>query len=319
MTTVDCAIIGGGPAGLNAALILGRARRKVLLFDDNNPRNAVTQHSHGFITRDGVTPADFRAIGYGEIARYPSVEVFSTRIAAVHRRQQEGGEGDRQEGQEGPLTAFELVAEGGEKFRTGSVILATGLRETLPAVEGIYSYYGKSLFNCPYCDGWELRDKPLVIIAESPKGASHLPKVIYNWSRDIVVCTNGHRMLTDEQKALFEKRGIKVIEDRITALVGQDGQLEHITFENHRDIERAGGFVEIQRRPATTVAQDLGCETDEVGSIVTDELGRTNIEGVYAAGDIVNVMQNQLIWAAASGSRAAIGVNTVLTAGFFDR
>src|SRR5688572_13336601 len=150
--TVECAIIGGGPAGLNAALVLGRARRKVLLFDDNKPRNAVTQHSHGFITRDGVTPAEFRAIGHGEIAKYPSVDVLSTRIVSVSR--QRIGEG----------TAFELVAEDGEKFRAANLILATGLRETLPAVDEIYDYYGKSLFNCPYCDGWELRDKPLVII-----------------------------------------------------------------------------------------------------------------------------------------------------------
>jgi thioredoxin reductase len=281
----------------------------VLLFDDNNPRNAVTQHSHGFITRDGVTPAEFRAIGYAEIAEYPTVEALSTRIRVVNR-------------QEGPGTAFELVAEGGEKYRTGTLILATGLRETLPAVEGIYGYYGRSLFNCPYCDGWELRDKPLVIIAESERAASHLPKVIYNWSRDLVVCTNGHQALSDEQKRFLDRYGIRVIEAKIAALVGevgQPGQLERIIFENHPDIERAGGFVEIQRKQAATIAQDLGCETDEVGGIVTDELGRTNVKGVYAAGDAVNYMQNQLIWAAAGGSRAAIGVNTDLTASFFDR
>lgn len=307
--TVDCAIIGGGPAGLNAALVLGRSRRRVLLFDDNHPRNGVTQHSHGFITRDGVTPAEFRAIGYSEVAKYPSVEVLSTRIRAVNRF------GEQEKSQR---TAFELVADSGEKFGADNIILATGLRETLPAVEGIYEYYGKSLFNCPYCDGWELRDVPLVIIAESERGASHLPRVIYNWSRDLVVCTNGHQALSGEQKHFLGKYGIRVIEEKIEALVGQVGQLERIIFENHPDIERAGGFVEIQRRPATTIAQDLGCETDEAGGLVTDELGRTNIEGVYAAGDIVNFMQNQLIWAAASGSRAAIGVNTDLTARFFD-
>ena len=307
--TVDCAIIGGGPAGLNAALVLGRARRKVLLFDDNKPRNAVTQHSHGFITRDGVTPTEFRAISHEEIAKYPSVEARSTRIRAVSR--QETGQG----------TPFELIAEDGETFRADNIILAAGLRETLPAVEGIYSYYGRSLFNCPYCDGWELRDKPLVIIAESEKAASHLPKVIYNWSRDLVVCTNGHHALSDGQKLVLDKYGIRVIEEKIAALVGQAGQagqLERIVFENHPDIERAGGFVEIQRMQATTIGQDLGCETDEAGGIVTDELGRTSIKGVYAAGDAVNFMQNQLIWAAASGSRAAIGVNSDLTASFFD-
>src|SRR6478672_5219946 len=205
--TVDCAIIGGGPAGLNAALVLGRARRKVLLFDDNKPRNAVTRHSHGFITRDGVTPAEFRRIGYGEIATYPSVGVLSTRVRAANR--QETGEGSDQK------TVFELVTEDSETFRAANVILATGLRETLPAVEGIYTYYGRSLFNCPYCDGWELRDKPLAIIAESEKAASHLPKIIYNWSRDIVVCTNGHKALSNEQKSFFETFSIRVIEEKI--------------------------------------------------------------------------------------------------------
>lgn len=301
--TVDCAIIGGGPAGLNAALVLGRARRKVLLFDDNQPRNAVTQHSHGFITRDGVAPAEFRAIAHSEIAQYPTVEAHSTHIWAVNRQE----------------TAFELVADDGAKFSAGTIILATGLRETLPAIADIYRYYGRSLFNCPYCDGWELRDKPLVIIAESAPAAAHLPKVIYGWSHDLVVCTNGQPALNAGQKRFFEEYGIRVIEEKIVALVGQAGQLERILFEHHPDLRRAGGFVEIQRQQATTIGPDLGCATDDLGGLVADDLGRTNIQGVYAAGDVVNMRQAQLIWAAASGSRAAVGVNTDLTASFFDQ
>lgn len=301
---LDCAIIGGGPAGLNAALVLGRARRKVFLFDDNKPRNAVTQHSHGFITRDGVPPAEFRAIGQQEIAKYPSVEIHSARIEAVIKQG----------------TTFELVADSGEKFEARNTILATGVQETLPAVEGIYDYYGKSLFNCPYCDGWELRDKPLVIIAENEMGASHLPKVLYNWSHDLVVCTNGHQVLNEEQKLFLDKYGIGVIEEKIVALVGQAGQLERIVFENHPDIERVGGLVEIQWKQATTIGQDLGCETNALGGIATDERGRTNIKGVYAAGDTVtNITQAQLIMAAASGSKAAVGVNTDLIASYFDQ
>jgi thioredoxin reductase len=300
---VDCAIIGGGPAGLNAALVLGRARRTVLLCDDNQPRNAVTQHSHGFITRDGVVPAEFRAIAQREIAQYPSVETRAARIRAVTRQG----------------AAFELLADDGATVSAGTIILATGLRETLPAVAGIDRYYGRSLFNCPYCDGWELRDQPLVIVAESPSAAAHLPKVLYNWSRDLVVCTNGQQPLSAEQQHFFAGYGIRVIEAPIAALVGQAGQLERLQFANHPDLERTGGFVEIQRWPATTIGQDLGCATDDQGSIVTDELGRTNVHGVYAAGDLVHMRQAQLIWAAADGSRAAIGVNTDLTTGFFDQ
>lgn len=310
---IECAIIGGGPAGLNAALVLGRARRKVLLFDDNRPRNAVTGHSHGFITRDGVTPAEFREIGYAEVRSYPSVEVLSTRVRSVSRSERRKG---REQDQR---AAFELVSEEGTRFLAANVILATGLKETLPGVQGIYSFYGKSLFNCPYCDGWELRDKPLVIIAESERGAFHLPGVLYNWSRDLAVCTNGRKVLSEEQKQLLGKRGLTVIEDEISALEGQDGKLERILFRGHPGIERSGGFVEIRRHHAAAFAESLGCEFDGAGGIVTDEMGRTNIKGVYAAGDAVNFMQNQLIWAAAGGSRAAIGLNTDLSATFFDR
>ncbi|HEX4208365.1 MAG TPA: NAD(P)/FAD-dependent oxidoreductase [Ktedonobacteraceae bacterium] len=301
---LDCAIIGGGPAGLNATLVLGRARRKVVLFDDNKPRNAVTQHSHGFITRDGVHPAEFRAIGQQEIAKYPSVEIHPARIETV-----------RKQG-----TTFELVANSGETFEARNILLATGIQEILPAVEGIYDYYGKSLFNCPFCDGWELRDKPLVLIVENEMMASHPPKLLYNWSHDLVVCTNGHQVLNEEQKLFFNKYGIGVVEDKIVALAGQDGQLERVVFENHPAIERTGGLVGVQWKQATTIAQDLGCETNDQGGIATDEMGHTNIKGVYAAGDTVTVLRGaQLIVAAANGSKAAAGVIADLVASYFDQ
>src|SRR5436853_2415150 len=140
---IDCAIIGGGPAGLNAALVLGRARRAVLLFDDNQPRNAVTQETHGFLTRDGVKPGELRHLAHLELRKYPTVEIRHTRITDV--RNHEG--------------LFELVADNSDVVQARALILATGLKETLPAIAGIHDYYGKSLFNCPYCDGWELRDK----------------------------------------------------------------------------------------------------------------------------------------------------------------
>ena len=301
---LDCAIIGGGPAGLNAALMLGRARRKVLLFDDNKPRNAVTQHSHGFITRDGVHPAEFRALGQQEIVKYPSVEIQAVRVEMV-----------RKQG-----VTFELVATSGETFEARTLLLATGIQESLPAVERIHDYYGKSLFNCPYCDGWELRDKPLVIIAENEMGAFHTPKVLYNWSSDIVVCTNGHQVLHEEQKLFLKKHGIPVIEEKIVALGGQAGQLERIVFESSPAIERVGGLVGVQWKQATPIGQDLGCETNTLGGIATDELGRTTVKGVYAAGDTVtHLMGAQLIAAAASGSKVAAGINTDFITSYFEQ
>jgi thioredoxin reductase len=137
---VDCAIIGGGPAGLNAALVLGRARRRVLVFDENHPRNAVTQESHGFVTRDGVKPHEFRAMAHQELSKYPSVEMQLVRVTAIRKASD----------------AFAITTEKGDVFSAKTVLLATGLKEILPPIDGLHDYYGKSVFCCPYCDGWEL-------------------------------------------------------------------------------------------------------------------------------------------------------------------
>nr|MBA2679264.1 NAD(P)/FAD-dependent oxidoreductase [Ktedonobacteraceae bacterium] len=179
----DSIIIGGGPAGLSAALLLGRSWRNVLLFDDKQPRNAVTQESHSFLTRDGVKPDEFRNIAHQEISAYPSVEIRPVRITTVSKHED----------------SFEFVANDGTIFNAKTVILATGLKETLPAIEGIHDFYGKSLFGCPYCDGWERKDQPLVVIAETPH-AFQYTTTIWNWSRDLLLCTNGQQVLTEEQK-----------------------------------------------------------------------------------------------------------------------
>jgi thioredoxin reductase len=298
---VDCVILGGGPAGLNAALVLGRARRTVLVFDDNQPRNAVTQESHGFLTRDGVKPDEFRNIAHQEISKYPSVEIRHTRITDVRNHE----------------SLFELVVDNSAVVQARTIILATGLRETLPAIAGIHDYYGKSVFSCPYCDGWELREKPLVVIAEEGQRAFHMAKVVWNWSRDVLVCTNGHASLTQEQKETLQRNEIQVVEDTITALVGKNGMLERVMFASHEERTRQGGFVVPQWSQASGFGALLGCDMNALGGIVTDDFGRTTIPGVYAAGDASVVIPSQLIIAAASGSRAAAGVNTDLTESAF--
>jgi thioredoxin reductase len=294
---VDCAIIGGGPAGLNAALVLGRARRSVLVFDDNRPRNAVTQESHGFVTRDGVEPREFRRLGRQDISKYPSVAIRDVRITDV--KNQESG--------------FELATDDGTVVQASTIILATGLREALPAVPGLHDYYGKSLFCCPYCDGWELREKPLVVIAENGQAAFHMAKVVWNWSRDLLVCTNGRGVVSTEHQAILQRHGVQVVEDTITALVGKGGMLERVVFASHDESARRGGFVVPQLGQASDFGALLGCDMNAHGGIVTDDLGRTTVPGVYAAGDTSVAVPAQLVIAAAAGSRAAAGVNTDLT------
>jgi thioredoxin reductase len=291
---VDCAILGGGPAGLNAALVLGRAKRSVLLFDDQRPRNAVTQEAHGFLTRDGIKPHAFRALAHQEISRYPSVQF----VRVIDLRRVEN--------------AFEMTTEKGDHYWAHTVLLATGLKEILPTIAGLPEYYGKSLFSCPYCDGWELRDQPLVVISERPQ-TFHLVKTVWNWSRDLLVCTNGHQVFTNEQYDLLRQKGIEVVEERMTALLGKQGQLEQVVFATQKAYTRRGGFVASQLLQASPFAEELGCQLNAMGGVITDALGRTTIPGVYAAGDTLLTVPQQLIVAAASGSSAAAGVNTDLT------
>lgn len=292
----DCAIIGGGPAGLNAALVLGRARRSVALIDNNRPRNAVTHASHGFITRDGVTPAEFRRVAYEEVLRYPSVHHLQTEVVSIMKNE----------------SGFEVLDSSGLRVQARKLILATGIKEIFPEIEGFYPLYGKSLFNCPYCDGWELRDQPLVLVSESA-AIFHTAKLLLNWSKDLIVCTNGHASLSDEQKERLQSKGIVVMDQPVASFIGHNGQLEHVRFTDGTQVPRIGGFVTPQFVQSAPLGEHLGCERTESGGIKTDEAGRTSIPGVYAAGDSSYFMPSQLIFAAADGSRTAASVNMDLT------
>lgn len=294
---LDCAIIGGGPAGLNAALVLGRARRNVILFDNSRPRNAVTQESHGFITRDGVAPSEFRNLAHQDISKYPSVKIKESKIQEVKR--------------ESP-SLFQLITQEGKSYLSRKILIASGLKESLPNVNNIKDYYGKSIFSCPYCDGWELREQPLVIISEN-QHALHLAKMVYQWSKDLIVCTNGHKILSESEEMLLKKKGIRIMEERIVNLIGSDGKLEKVVFEDGTEVNRTGGFVTTDLVQPNEFAISLGCELNKSGGIIVDVLGRTNVEGVYAAGDTTSNGPSQLIISAAEGARAAMGINYEFT------
>lgn len=289
----DCAIIGGGPAGLNAALVLGRARRSTVLFDNDNARNAVTQESHGFITRDGIRPKEFREIAHKDITKYPSVIYKEEKVTSIIKKDQ----------------LFEIATDNKDLYQSKTIIISTGLRDVLPDIENISTYYGKSLFNCPYCDGWEMRDKPLAVIIEEQTQGFHFIQTVFNWSKDLIVCTNGKPVLNPEQKRLILNKGIKISENKITKFEGGNGQMEKIIFENGDSIIRKGGFVLPQPIQASDFAKKLGCEYNSLGAILVDFYGRTSIPGVYAAGDASVFAPAQLIIAAADGLKAAVGVN----------
>ncbi|WP_394139415.1 NAD(P)/FAD-dependent oxidoreductase [Cytobacillus oceanisediminis] len=287
----DCVIIGGGPSGLNAALVLGRAIRNIILFDEDKPRNAVTHESHGFITRDGIKPAEFKKMAQDDLLKYPSVSIQNQRVINIKNENR----------------SFLINTEDGKSYRSRKVILSTGLTDVMPRVEGIHHFYGTSLFSCPFCDGWELKDRALVVIAEDER-AFHLSKMVFNWSKDLVVCTNGKNILSNEQIEVLIKKNIKVIEDEIVILQGEKGHLKKIQFKNGKEIQREGGFVSTGLKQASSLAQTLGCAMNKMGGIETDKMGRTNINGVYASGDNSLSAPPQLINAASDGSKAAMGV-----------
>lgn len=298
----DCIIIGGGPAGLNAALVLGRSRRNTLLFDDDNGRNLVTRASHGFITRDGIKPEELKQLARQDIAKYDCVQVKNERIASIERVTE---------------THYELTASSGEVFHSIKIIIAAGLKEELPNIPDIEKFYGTSLFSCPYCDGWELQDQPLAVIAD--KMVFKLAKEVYTWSRDLIVFTNGEGRLEESEKAKLQAKGIGVREEMIDGLEGENGQLRSIRLEDGTLIDRSGGFTTPVWSHATPFAKELGCKQNEYGGILTDEYGRTNVWNVYAAGDASLIVPSQLIIAAGEGSAAAIGVNGDLTNEYFDK
>lgn len=263
------------------------------MFDNNSPRNAVTSESHGFITRDGIKPKEFRAIAHKEIGKYPSVAIQKKEVTSVTKNNQ----------------LFETITSEKDIYQSRNIIISSGLKDVLPNTENISDYYGKSLFNCPYCYGWELRDKPLVVVIDDQVQGFHFIQTICNWSKDLVVCTNGKPFQNSEQKRLIHNKGIKIMENKIRNFVGENGKMEKINFENGESVDREGGFVLPQLVQSSNFAKQLGCEYNPLGGISAYSYGRTNIQGVYAAGDASVIAPAQLIIAAAEGLRAAVGVN----------
>ncbi|CAM3791707.1 NAD(P)/FAD-dependent oxidoreductase [Cohnella lubricantis] len=288
----DCAIIGGGPAGLSAALVLGRARRKTALFDNNKPRNAVTRETHGFLTRDGASPEQLRQAAHEDIAKYASVQFYRDAVTEIRKEP----------------NAFAVHSSEGEVVRSRKIILATGLREYLPSIPGLRECYGSSLFSCPYCDGWEQRDRPLVVIAEKEDSAYHLAKTAHQWSKDLLLCTNGVHLRERWQREM-KANAIVWRKAPVQALEHRDGMLERVVFEDGDSVPRSGGFVATDWVQSSMLGESLGCKLNERGGIETDDYGRTSVEGVFAAGDAAVIAPAQLIVAAAEGSRAAMGVN----------
>lgn len=290
----DCTVIGGGPAGLNATLVLGRARRNVILVDSNEARNKVTSASHGFVTRDGITPAEFRQLAHQEFSSYPSISTLEDKVIEIIKKAE----------------GFTIKTQMGKEWSTRKVILATGVKEKFPNIPNLRNFYGKSIFNCPYCDGWELRDKPLALFGEVDY-TFHTAEILQNWSRNLVIFTNG-KELTKKNEKKMEKLNIRVETSKIRLLTGKEGMLQQVELENGLSIERVGGLVTPELVQASDLGTLLGVQLNETGGHHSDEVGNTKVTGLFVTGEASNVYPAQLIIAAASGAKTAMAVNVEL-------
>jgi thioredoxin reductase len=289
----DVVIVGGGPAGLSAALILGRCRRRVIICDGGKPRNARSRGLHGFLTRDGIDPRELLRIGREQLRPY-GVEIRDVQI--THVECISGG--------------FRSQVADGCCLESRKLLLATGVVDHLPRLEGIDQFYGTSVFHCPYCDGWEMRDQPLAAYGQGKSGAG-LALSLKTWSRDVVLCTDGRARLRAHDRERLERHGVPVRQDRIERLEGRDGVLERIVFQGGEAILRRGIFFSTGQNEACDLAAKLGCQFAPQGTVRTNLLQETNVPGLYVAGDACKDVQLAIV-AAAEGAKAGFAINTAL-------
>lgn len=281
----DVLVIGGGAAGLNAALVLSRARRRVLVVDSGTPRNAAAQEVHGFVSRDGTPPADLLAAGRAEVERYGG-RVVAGEVRAVRR-----GDG------------FE-VELADEVVRARRVILATGLRDELPDVPGLRERWARDVLHCPYCHGWEVRDQPLGVLGTQP-GSVHQAVLVRQWSDDVVFFAE---VLDDDGRARLTARGVRIVDGTVSGLVVEDDALRGVRLADGTVVARSALFVAPTFVPNDALLTGVGCERNDEGWVRVDPSGLTSVPGVWAVGNVTDFAV-QVVTAAAAGAKAAIAVN----------
>ena len=290
----DCIIVGGGPAGLSAALLLGRCRRRVLLCDSGEPRNRWSSTVNGFFSRDGVPPRELLALARAQLAAYDTVEIRDVCV----------DDADRVE------DGFEVVLAGGDRPRGRTLLLATGVVDDVPSIEGFAEAYGRSVHHCPYCDGWEYRDRPLAIYARGDAGYG-LALGLTAWTDRIVLCTDGPSELDGERRAELEDLGIGLREESVERLDAPDGRARKLVLAGGQPVECDGVFFVTGQRQASPLPAKFGCHFTSKGAVATGSRERTEVPGLYVAGDASKNSQLVAI-AVAEGTEAGFEIHQQL-------
>jgi thioredoxin reductase len=289
---VDVLVVGGSVAGLSAALLLARCRRNVTVVDAGRPRNRASRHMHGFLSREGISPSRFLRISRNQLKKYSNVQLAADTVRSVVRQRK----------------GFLAETENGARWEATIVLLATGIIDELPDLPGVDEFYGKSVHHCPYCDGWEHRDKPIGVHGGG-RGGSELAREMLIWSRDVIYFSDGKKVPTRTRRELTTL-GVVLEETPIVALKGRKGMLQRIVLADGRQVKRSGLFFQSSQRQNCDLAAKLGCDFKE-GLVDCDEKAKTGIRGLYVAGNTSSGLQLAVV-AAADGARAAHLINTEL-------
>jgi len=295
MELLDCVIIGGGPAGLNAAVVLGRCRRSVLVFDTGQYRNRWSHGMHNYLTRDHVPPAAFLKICHEELKKY-GVQIIHKKIVRAER------DGD---------SHFEVCDSEGQIYHCRKLLVATGLTDNLPTLPGFEELYGKSVHHCPYCDGWEWRDRRMAVYAKTKDGSELCLALRNTWTDDVTYFTDGNTRIKGATREYLEASGIRIITDPLEQLEGKNGLLQGVRLKNGRLVPMdalvfVNGFTQ-----QCDFAAAFGCNVGRKGAVITNRSQQTNITGLYVAGDTTRDMHFVVV-AAAEGAKAAVNINKEL-------
>ncbi|WP_211346779.1 NAD(P)/FAD-dependent oxidoreductase [Actinokineospora cianjurensis] len=291
MTThdYDTVVIGAGAAGLTAALLLARARRRVAVVDNGRPRNAPAAHMHGFLSRDGIAPPVFSDVARAEVLGYGA-----TLIDASVSEVAEG---------------FTATLDTGQVLGARSLVVATGLRDELPDIPGVHDRWGRDVVHCPYCHGYEVRDRPLGVLGTSPGAVFHA-QMLRQWSADVVLFA--HTLdLTAEDHAQLRARGIQVVDGVVRSVVVVDDAVRGVELTDGTQIARSTVFVVPRMVPRDSLLTGLGCTVGPDGWVAVDRAGQTSVPGVFAAGNVIDP-RAQVITAAGMGSAAGFAINIAL-------
>jgi thioredoxin reductase len=289
MKECDVVVVGGGAAGLSAALVLVRARRMVVVVDAGAPRNAPAAHMHGFLSRDGMPPRELLAAGRAEVSGYGGGLIDDTVV--------------------GVEPGFQVRLASGAHLRTRRILVATGLRDELPDLPGVRERWGRDLLHCPYCHGYEVRDQPLGVLGGAPEAVQHA-LLVRQWSSDVTLFPHTDA-LSSEQREQLTARGIRIVEGTVTRLVVDNDHLHGVELTGGTVVPRAAMFVRPRFVPNADLLTGLGCAVDANGWVVHDPVGHTSVTGVWVAGNAADP-RAQVISAAGEGSAAAIALNADL-------